>query len=88
MKQIRYILLLAAIGLISSCIADDTSVNQGALTRGEKAIDINLEIKNNKLTKQVLTEPGDFDNSSLNENKIDKIDLFFFNLNAELALHL
>lgn len=87
MKQIRYILLLAAIGLISSCIADDTSVNQGALTRGEKAIDINLEIKNNKLTKQELTEPGDFDNSSLNENKIDKIDLFFFNLNAELAWH-
>lgn len=88
MKQIRYILLLAAIGLVSSCIADDSSVNQGALTRGEKAIDINLEIKNNKLTKQELTEPGDFDNSSLNENKIDKIDLFFFNLNAELAWHI
>lgn len=82
--------------MASGCVFDEIEQGiQSPIPEGTKAIELNLSLKNAlgglAATKGIGTEPGDYDDDSygvdpLNENKIDKIDLFIFDATTKTLI--
>jgi|BioPla2DNA2_1021312.scaffolds.fasta_scaffold04184_5 hypothetical protein len=89
LQHISYLSFIVAFMMIGGCVRDELELHTDLpISEGDKAIELCLTVRNSTddqaATRGVSTEPGDHDKESydattLNENKIDKIDLFLFN---------
>lgn len=82
-KNIYILLFVVLSGLFSACIRD-TEDCPARLPEGAKALVVKLSVPGNTVVR--ATEDGDKD-GLLNENKIDRIDLFFFKNDGSLHSH-
>lgn len=80
MKKIYLMTLLALLSLFSACMRD-TEDCLSVLPDGAKAVVLKLSVPANTAVR--ATEEGDKD-GDLNENKVERIDLFFFKPDGSL----
>ena len=88
LQHISYLSFIIAFMMMWGCIGEEFELHDDLpVPEGTKAIELCLTIRNSTedqaATRGVSTEPGDHDKGSydaatLNENKIDKIELFLF----------
>lgn len=88
LNHTRFFIFALLLGLLVSCTQENEILQQKPLPEGAKAIVLALAIEENNIAKSSgsragKTEEGDKFNA-LNENKLETLDVFFFNADGTL----